>query len=93
MSIKNISITAVPILKRAGVKKSQIFGSFARGDQTEDSDIDLLVELPEKASLFDLAALKHELEDNLQKKVDLVSYDALNERVKPFVEKDLITIL
>jgi predicted nucleotidyltransferase len=71
----------------------QSLGSYARGDHTEESDIDLLVEMPEGTSLIDFAGLKLDLEDELGKKVDLVSYDSINKRIKPYIEKDVIQIL
>lgn len=58
---------------KAGVKRAAIFGSFARGDATEESDIDLLIEFKGKEkSLLDLAALKIKLEESLGRNVDLL---------------------
>lgn len=93
MNIQNITIRVLPILKEAGVTKSEIFGSYARGDQTDESDIDLLVEMPKGTSLIGFAGLKNQLEDELGKKIDLVSYDAINNRLKPYIEEDVIKIL
>jgi predicted nucleotidyltransferase len=49
-------------LKRFGVKRASLFGSLARGEDREDSDIDILVEFEAGKSLLDLAGLKIELE-------------------------------
>ena len=65
------------IIKRAG-----IFGSVAKGKATSKSDIDILVELGDKISLLEFVGIKHELEDLLGQKVDLVEYQALKERLK-----------
>ncbi len=55
----------------------KVFGSVARGDDGPDSDIDLLVEPADDASLFDLAQLEIDLEDLLGRPVDVVSRRAL----------------
>lgn len=72
----------VAILKSKGIKKAGIFGSFARGEQKRGSDIDILVEVPKKINLYDFVGIKLELEDNLGKKVDLVEYSTIKERIK-----------
>ena len=69
----------VAILREHGVRHASLFGSVARGEQREDSDIDLLVDLPPGASLMDLSRLGLELEDALGRSVDLVtSFEALH---------------
>ena len=84
-SIAEIIQTAVPILKKAGVTRSSLFGSYVRGEQREDSDIDLLVEYPKGLSLFDVGEIKHRLEDALGKKVDLADFKRIKPRLKPYI--------
>ena len=74
-SIKQI---AVPILKSHGVTRASLFGSTVSGDSSESSDIDVLVELGDGKSLFDLIRLKRDLEERLGTEVDLVTYDSLH---------------
>lgn len=74
--------TVVPILKKYGVEKASLFGSYVRGDYDEKSDIDLLIEPPEGMGLFKYAHLKNILEDELGKKVDLVSFNGINKYLK-----------
>lgn len=83
---------AVPILKKAGVAKSDVFGSYARGENKKKSDIDLLVEFDKKrsVSLFDLGGLKMDLEECLERKVDIVMYKAVHPYLKAYIEKDKI---
>jgi len=76
------------ILSSYGVKKAAVFGSYARNTQTDESDIDILVELGKKMSLLDFVGLKLELEDKLNKKVDLVQYKTLKPSIKDFILKD-----
>lgn len=74
----------VPVLKKYGVKKVSLFGSYARGDQTNASDVDLLIEPPRGMGL-EFIRLKHELEDNLKKNVDLITYKSINKYLKPYI--------
>ena len=88
-----IQIQILPILKAAGVRRAAIFGSVARGETTDESDLDLLVDLPDKASLFDLVGLQLDLEEKLGREVDVVTYNALHPRLKDSVLRDAISIL
>lgn len=76
--LEEIKVKALPILKQAEVKKAALFGSYVRGDNTNESDIDILVELPEDATLFELGGLKINLEEELKKKVDVVTYKSIS---------------
>lgn len=53
-NINQLKSKVIPILKEAGVTKSALFGSYVRGENKKNSDIDMLVELPEGKSLLDL---------------------------------------
>ena len=76
----------IKILKQHKVTKAGIFGSFSDGTQNENSDIDILVELEENVSLLDFIDIKYELEDSLNKKVDLVEYDS----IKPLLKSEIL---
>jgi len=92
MDLQKVIALAIPVLKKYRVKKAALFGSLVRGETHEGSDIDMLVDLPEKASLFDFIDLQLQLEDVLHKKVDLVTYDAIKPRLKPFILRDEMPI-
>ena len=64
------------------IKKIKVFGSVVRGDETSDSDIDFLVDRKHGCSLFDLIALKEELENLLGRKVDVVSEKSIHWTLK-----------
>lgn len=66
-------------LVRHGLKNPRVFGSVARGEDTEASDLDLLVDARRGISLLDLVKAKHALEDVLRVPVDLVTLDDLPE--------------
>ncbi|MFI5133143.1 MAG: nucleotidyltransferase family protein [Chitinophagales bacterium] len=75
------------------VKKAYLFGSYARNEADDKSDIDILVELDHTRPIgMKFFTYHDELEELLQKKVDLVSTDGLSRHVKPFVNKDMILI-
>lgn len=71
-----------PILENAGVHRAALFGSYVRGEQTPESDVDILVEHPSSATLFDVARLREELQHTLGKRVDLVGYQTLKPRLR-----------
>lgn len=75
----------IPILKSQEVLKASIFGSFARGDNTKNSDIDILVKLKKNKTLFDLIGLKIALEEKLDKKVDVLTYGSINPLLKKII--------
>ncbi len=85
----------VPLL-RPYAKKIAVFGSFARGDETEDSDIDILVDLlpPGERPPLGLKwfGLEEELARILGREVELVSERALSPFVRPRVEKDMVLL-
>lgn len=80
------------VLRRHGVTNPEIFGSAARGDDREDSDVDLLVDFPVGASIIDIIGIKRELEAVLGVSVDLVPRTGLKERVRVKAEKDLLPL-
>ena len=71
-----------PIAKKYGLPAVYLFGSYARGTATENSDIDLLVDTTgtELTSLFSLGKLYCDLEDALGKDIDLITVSALTQR-------------
>lgn len=78
----------VSLLKRRGVKKAAVFGSVARGQETAQSDIDLVVEFSTTPTLFEMAKLQRELEVIVKKPIDLVTYRSLHPLIKQQVMKD-----
>jgi len=66
-----------------GVKRIGLFGSFARGEQKESSDIDVLVEF-EKPTFRNFMDLSFYLEDLFGRKVDLVTVKGLHPRIRPW---------
>lgn len=74
------------------VKELGVFGSFIRGEQSEASDIDVLVDFDEDASLFDLVGLALFLEEKLHRRVDVVSKRALRSELRESILREVATI-
>jgi hypothetical protein len=78
------------ILRREGATRIAVFGSYARGEERPDSDIDLLVEFSETKSLLELVRIERELSETLGLKVDLLTEKSISpyliDRVKSEME-------
>jgi predicted nucleotidyltransferase len=81
------------LAEKFGVIEIAIFGSYARGEQRKDSDVDLIVDFKEGWKTFDnYMNLKFYLEELFGKKVDLVIKSAINPRIKPFIIEEAIYV-
>ena len=87
-----IQQTIYPVLQKHGIKRANLFGSFADGTATEQSDVDLLVELSVSIGLLQFIRIKHDLEDVLQRKVDLVEFRAIKPSLQKLILKQSIPI-
>lgn len=92
MILDEVKKKAIPILKRARVKRAALFGSAARGEM-KPGDVDLLVEMSRPYGLFTFLALKADLEDALGKEVDLIEYSVLKPIIRERVLHDAVEIL
>lgn len=93
LQVDQIKGKVLPILKMGGVTRSAIFGSYVRGDNKEDSDIDILVDLPRGKTLFDLVDLQMKLGEVLGRKIDVVTYNSLHPLLKKRILAEQIQIL
>lgn len=82
----------ISVFKPFNPTKLGIFGSYARGENTAQSDIDIMYAFQDGIGLFQLVKIKDTLEKLLDKKIDLVSEKYINEKIKPFISKDLKVI-
>lgn len=83
----------VEVLRAHGVTRAAVFGSFARGAANDESDVDILVEFAGAKGLLDLAALELELGDLLHRSVEIITYRALNPRIRARVLREQVPIL
>lgn len=94
-TIKNkISANKEYLKNTYGVEEIGVFGSFARGDNNEKSDVDIAIELNQKipVGLFEFARMKFYLEDLLKKKVDLVIKSGIKVLIKEKILSQLIIL-
>ena len=91
--IEKLEKKIIPILKRHDIVKAGIFGSFARGEATRKSDIDILIQFKGRKSLLDLARVEIELEKKIRRKADVLTYDSINPLLKERILKEEVRIL
>jgi len=80
------------IARQYGARNVRIFGSIARGEGKRDSDLDVLVELEPGRSLLDIIAIKQDLEDLLNTKVDVVTEAAVSPYIRDEVLRQAISL-
>ncbi len=78
--------------ERFGVAELAIFGSFARDEAGEGSDLDVLVRFEGRTTTDGYFGAQFYIEDLLGREVDLVTHKALREELRPYVERDLIHV-
>ncbi len=80
------------ITKPYGLNYIGIFGSYARNEQSDKSDLDILIDLDGQIDLLGLIGLEQQLADEPNLRVDLITYRSLNKLIKPYIESDLVQI-
>jgi len=92
--VEKIKIKVIKILKQNKIKRAGIFGSYARGEQKKNSDIDIAVDINNsKMSLLGFVKIINSLEKILKRKVDLVEYDSIKPRIKERILNEEIRII
>jgi len=79
-------------LREHGAIKVAIFGSYARGEQTRESDIDIIVEFSKTKSLLKLVRIERELSETLSVKVDLLTTKSISPYIKDRVAEEMVVI-
>ncbi len=76
------------------VKRAWLFGSFARGDHDENSDVDILIDVPREQTftLFDLAEIQEVLQERIRRKVDLAMVGALRDAFRKNIADNLVLV-
>jgi predicted nucleotidyltransferase len=92
LSKKQIEII-VNATNKVKPKLVAIFGSYARGEENEQSDIDILIDFEKKVDFLELLGLEQELSELLGIKVDLVTLRSVNTSLKTYIESDLIRLI
>lgn len=92
VSVNDIKNSIEPIAKHYGVKKVYLFGSYAKHCETEQSDIDLLIEKGSPMSLLKLSGMRQEVEEALGISVDLLTLSGIEDDFKKDIEGTEILI-
>jgi uncharacterized protein len=79
----------IEICQRNDISYCAVFGSFARGEATEESDIDLLVKFSKPIGLFGFVGVEQELEAELGRKIDLATDKMIGKYIRESVMRDL----
>ena len=79
----------IKFLKNEGAKKISVFGSYVRGEEKEDSDIDIIVEFSESKSLLELVRIERELSEVLGIKVDLLTEKSISPYLIDSIRKEM----
>ncbi|HLF64589.1 MAG TPA: nucleotidyltransferase domain-containing protein [Saprospiraceae bacterium] len=93
MSKQEINSVIINYLLRFNPERISIFGSYARGEQSDSSDLDLLVSFRDVFGLLQLVRIERELLELIGRKVDLVTERAIkNDKLKKYIQQDLQVI-
>lgn len=91
-TLDQIKERIIPVLRKHNINRAGLFGSYVTNQHTEESDIDILIQLGEKISLLEFVRIKLELEDKLNRKVDIVEYQAIKPRLKDSILSEEVRI-
>ena len=80
------------VAAKHGACNVRIFGSVARGDEDGRSDVDFLVEMEPGRSMMDLGGLLMDLQDLLDRKVDVVTFNGLRTRIRERVFREAVPV-
>lgn len=92
MSTKTMTKIIADYFKTQPVLKAWLFGSYARGEQTENSDVDILIQPEKSVGLFKLSGMHLDLQDLLKMNVDLVTEKGLLPFARKSADRDKILI-
>lgn len=90
--VKMLESKQEDLKRQYSVRKIGVFGSYARSEQTTESDVDILVEFSTPVDLFEFIGLKQYLESLLGKKVDLVTVKALKPQLKDRILSEVVYV-
>ncbi|MBI4203474.1 MAG: nucleotidyltransferase family protein [Betaproteobacteria bacterium] len=80
------------ICERNDIERLRVFGSFARGEEYDGSDVDLLADFTRRKSLLDLVRIERELSEHMGRKVDLLTEDALSPYLRDRILREARTV-
>lgn len=89
----NIDFGAVAnVCARNDIRRLRVFGSFARGEENENSDVDLIADFTKRKSLLDLVRIERELSEHLDRQVDLLTEGALSPHLRERILDEAVVV-
>jgi predicted nucleotidyltransferase len=92
MNKQEIFEKIIEFLKNEGAKRISVFGSYVRGEEKRESDIDIIVEFSERKSLLELVRIERELSEFLGIKVDLLTEQSISPYLIDSIRKEMEVI-
>lgn len=92
LEIEDIKKALKKVLNKYPVSRVNLFGSYARGEANEESDVDLIIEFTEEIGLFKKLGLKEELAEVLNRDVDLIEIQDFDEDVRINASKEMVCV-
>ncbi len=92
MTVEEVRSRTTPVFREFGVRYAAVFGSVARGEDRPGSDVDLLVRLGRPTGMVGYMRLIESLEDCLERKVDMLTEQSINQHLQTYIARDLTKI-
>ncbi|MDY0151917.1 MAG: nucleotidyltransferase family protein [Candidatus Cloacimonas sp.] len=90
--LKKVYKAIEPFIEEFGISQIRIFGSYARGEETPQSDIDIIVDIGKQIGIYQFIGLKQDIEATLNKNIDLFKPNTLEAFIKDQILAEAITI-
>lgn len=92
LTIEKIKAVVTKVGKKYGIKNAYLFGSYAKGEATEDSDVDIIIEKGALESYNAYCALKFSIEDELGTTVDILTTEGVKPKFFELIKNDRILL-
>lgn len=89
LDLQEITVEVAKVADQYGIVKAGVFGSYARGEANDESDIDLIFEFKDVIGLMKLGGLKIDLEESLGKNIDILQFCAINSQIRDQVLQEV----
>lgn len=89
MTLEEVKKKIIPVLEKSDVEYAGVFGSVARGEGRDDSDVDILVKFNGPATFSSYLNLDEKLRQALDRDIDLITVGGVNKFIRPYIERDL----
>ena len=93
MNFEKLKRNILGVIANYPVKRAAVYGSFARGDSTDGSDVDLLIETSKPVTIFQILQLEIDISEITRRKTDIVEYAAIKDSIRERVLAEAIQIL